>query len=386
MPQLPPHIRTQPESGIRLITERAWNTPGAIVLSVGEPQFPLAEHVTAAGMDAWRRDDTNYTANSGIPELKAAIERALAEQFAVRVERDRVMVTAGAVQAMHLAMSMTLATGDEILIPDPGYTIFEMGPHLVQAKPVRYRLRPEHDFLPEISELESLITPRSRALLVNSPSNPLGQVIPENLMRDLYAFASRHDLWLISDECYGAFTFGVEHVSPLRFDTEHRVFAAYSTSKTYGMTGIRVGWLVCPPGLSSTLNAVQESVVSCINTPAQWAAVAALSGPQDYVEHARDSYRESARAASEYLRERGFRFLTPRGAFYLWLDVSHLSGGDVSAWTLHALDEWGIGLAPGSAFGPHGEGWVRISLAGNRLELLEALSRIPAPSRASVTR
>lgn len=349
------------------------------MLSVGEPQFSLAAHVTQAAVDAWQRGDTKYQANSGIPSLKAAIREAFPRRYGVDVTDERIMVTAGAVQGMHLAFAMTLAAGDEILVPDPGYTIFDMGPHLVQATPVRYPLVAANDFLPNIDQLESLITAKTRAILINSPSNPLGQVIPEALIRDIYALAQRHDLWIISDECYSAFTRGVEHVSPLRIDTDNRVFAAYSSSKTYGMTGVRVGWLITPPGLSSLLNAVQEATVSCINTPAQWAAVAAITGDQGYVDHARDFYAQSAAEASALLDARGFRFLTPRGAFYLWLDVSHVSGGNVSEWTLRFLDEQKVALAPGSAFGPHGEGWVRISLAGDRAQLLEALSRIPVP-------
>ena len=383
MPQLPSHIHTQPESGIRLITERAWATPDAIVLSVGEPDFALGEHVIQAAVDAWQRGDTRYQANSGVPALKDAIRSVMPQRYRVDVTDERVMVTAGAVQGMHLALAMTLGAGDEILIPDPGYTIFEMGPHLLQAVAVRYPLEAANDFLPDIEQLEGLVTPRTKALLINSPSNPLGQVIPETLIRDLYAFAQRHDLWIISDECYSAFTVGLEHFSPLRVDTDHRVFAAYSLSKTYGMTGVRVGWVVTPPGLSAHLNAVQEATVSCINTPAQWAGVAALTGPQDYVDHARTFYAEAAAEATALLAKRGFRFLTPRGAFYLWLDVSHVSEGNVSEWTLRLLDEQKVGVAPGSAFGPHGEGWVRISLAGDRARLLEALARIPAPPLAA---
>lgn len=384
VPKLPPHILSQPESGIRLITEQAWAVPGAIVLSVGEPRFPLAPHVTAAAVDAWKRDDTNYTANEGIPPLTAAIGQWLRQHQGVEVDEDRIMVTAGAVQGMHLALSMTVGAGDEILVPDPGYTIFDMGPHLIQAVPVHYPLRAEDDFLPSIEALEALVTPRTRAILVNSPSNPLGQVIQEDLIRSLYAFARRHDLWIVSDECYAAFTRGIEHFSPLRIDEDSRVFAVYSTSKTYGMTGVRVGWAVCPPGLSGTLNAVQEATVSCINTPAQWAAVAALTGPQDYVDDARAYYAAAAAEASAVLTRRGLRYLDPRGAFYLWVDVSHVSGGDVSAWTLRFLADQGVAVAPGSAFGRLGEGWVRISLAGDRAELLEALRRIPAPADSAV--
>lgn len=383
VPQLASHIRNQPESGIRIVTERAWATPGAIILSVGEPNFPLPSHVTDAAVAAWRRGDVRYQANSGIAALKDAIVETYPTTYGAQVDASRVMVTAGAVQGFHLALSMILEAGDEILIPDPGYALFEMAPHLLQARPVRYHLTPERDFVPEVSELEALVGPRTRAILVNTPSNPLGSVIPGAALADIYEFARRHDLWIVSDECYSAFVFdGERHVSPVTMDVDHRVFAVYSFSKTYGMTGVRLGYLVCPPGISNKLNAVQESIVSCINPPAQWAGVAALTGPQDSVQTARDFYAEAALEASREMERRGFRFHRPQGAFYLWLDVSHASGSDVASWTLRLLEQRKVAVAPGSAFGPSGEGWVRISLAGDRAQLMEGLSRIPAPTDA----
>lgn len=378
MPDLAPHIRTLPPSGIRRIAELAWTIPGAISLCIGEPGFPTAPHVLEAAERALARDDTRYTANGGIAPLRAAVADRLKTTQGVDVSPDRVFVTAGGAQALHLALTLTAGAGDEVLVPDPGYPTFAMTTHMLQATPVPYPLRPEAGFLPVPAELERLVTPRTRVLVLNSPSNPLGTVFPADLVRDLVALARAHDLWVLSDECYEAFTDDLEHVSPLRFDDPaERVLVSLTCSKTYGMTGQRVGALVAPPGHEDTLAAAQEAIVSCVNTPAQYAALAALTGPQDGVARARDFYRESRRAAEAVLDAKGVPYLPARGAFYLWADVSAFSGGDVAAWTERFVREHGVALAPGSAFGPAGEGWVRISLCGDRDRLVEGLGRLP---------
>ena len=218
-------------------------------------------------------------------------------------------------------------------------------------------------------------------LVLNSPSNPLGAVLAEELTRELVELARRHDLWVISDECYEAFTYDVPHVSPARFDGEQpgeaRVFTSLTLSKTYGLTGLRIGALVCPPGLEQKMNNVMESIVSCVASPSQYAAIAALTGPQDYVRHAHEHYRANRDAASAVLGSKGIPYLKADGAFYLWADVSHVSGGDVRAWVRRFLADSGVALAPGTAFGSIGEGWVRIALCAKREELLEGLSRLP---------
>ena len=214
-------------------------------------------------------------------------------------------------------MSLLLSPGDEILIPNPGYPTFVMTSSLLHGVPVRYPLYPEYDFQPRIEDIEALITPRTRVLILNSPSNPLGAVLGEELTRSLVELARRHDLWIISDECYEAFTYDVPHVSPARFDSdvpgEARVFTSLTLSKTYGLTGLRIGALICPPGLEQQMNNVMESIVSCVASPSQYAALAALTGPQDYVSRAHAHYRANRDAASAVLRSKGIPFLDRAG-------------------------------------------------------------------------
>jgi aspartate aminotransferase len=378
MPHLASHILSVPASGIRRIYLLASELDDVISLSVGEPDVPVASHIIAAGKAAWERDDTNYTSNGGIPELRSAIVDKLARDNGIHVETEQIWVTIGATQALHQAMHLTLAAGDEILIPDPGYTIFTMGPRMLDATPVAYSLRPERGFLPDLAELESLVTDRSRVLIVNSPSNPLGTVFPESVLRELLAFAQRHDLWIISDEVYEYFTWEAPHVSLAALDEDDRVFTTFSLSKTYAMTGIRVGYLVTPRGLAPTMRSVQEASISCVSTPGQYAAVAAITGSQQNVADARAHYRENIAAATALLDSRGIEYLRPAGTFYLWVRVDHVSGGDVAAWAERFLLEQHVAIAPGSAFGRSGEGWIRISLAAERDVLIRGLARLPA--------
>jgi aspartate aminotransferase len=379
MPHLASHILSVPASGIRRIYLLASELDDVIGLSVGEPDVPVAPHIIAAATAAWGRDDTNYTANGGIPQLRSAIVQKLAIDNDVHVDTEQVWVTVGATQALQLAMHLTLSAGDEILIPDPGYTVFTMGPKMLDATPVSYSLRPERGFLPDLNELESLVTARSRVLVINSPSNPLGTVFPEGVLRELLDFAQRHDLWVISDEVYEYFAWDESHVSVAALDKDNRVFTTFSLSKTYAMTGIRVGYLVTPPGLAETMRSVQEASISCVSTPGQYAAVAAITGSQQNVADARVHYRENIAAATALLDARGIEYLRPAGTFYLWVRVDHVSAGDVSQWAERFLLEQRVAIAPGSAFGRSGEGWIRISLACERDVLLAGLERLPVP-------
>ncbi|MDQ4137244.1 MAG: aminotransferase class I/II-fold pyridoxal phosphate-dependent enzyme [Actinomycetota bacterium] len=379
MPSLAPHIPGVPGSGIRRITHLAGQLDGVRMLAIGEPDVPVAPHIAAAAKAAWDRDDTDYGPNGGIPELRAAIAEKLARDNGLSVDLEQIWVTVGATQALHQAMTLLLGPGDEILIPDPGYTTFTMTPSMLGARPVPYSLSPERGFLPDIDELDRLVTAHTRVLLVNSPSNPLGVMFGEEVLRELLAFARRHDLWVISDEVYEYFTYADRHISPAALDADDRVFSVYSLSKTYAMTGIRTGYLVTPPGFAEILRTVQEGSISCASTPAQHAAIAAIRGDQSPVAEAREHYRANLATATALLDSRGIRYLTPAGAFYLWIDMSFASGGDVDAWAERFLLTERVAIAPGSAFGRGGEGWIRVSAASARRDLLAGLTALPAP-------
>ncbi len=395
MPRLAPHTDSVPPSGIRRIFELAHALDDVILLVIGEPDVPVAPAILAEGAQAWADDDTAYTPNGGITPLREAIVREVARRNGIHTDVERVWVTNGATQALFLAMSLVLDPGDEVLVPDPGYTTFTMNAHLLNAVPVPYPLRPENGFAPDLAELARLVTDRTRLLVVNSPSNPLGAVFDQGTLQALLDFAHEHDLWIISDEVYERFSYEHPHVSiaslepsgaPQRTDArgdDDRVLTVFSASKTYALTGARVGWLLTPSGFAPLMRSAQEAMISCVNTPAQRAVVAALEGPQHPVDEAAAHYRDNLAAATALLRERGIRYLEPTGAFYLWVDVSHATGGDVAGWAERFLLEQRVAVAPGSAFGRMGEGWIRLCVAASRDDLLEGIRRLPAPSAAA---
>ena len=381
MPKLSQRAANVPDSGIRAVFELAAKMDNVIDLSVGEPSLPVSEHVKKAGADAWLRDDLSYTANQGIDELRETLAQKLRTYNGYTVDPDQINVAAGGSQALNVAMSMALDPGDEILVPDPGYATFFMTPMLMSATPVAYHLDPEDGFLPRLDVLEGLVTEKTKAILINSPSNPLGTVIPPALIEQIMDFAKRHDLWVISDEVYEHILFEdaqVPFTSPAVFDTDGRVMSVYSLSKSYALTGARLGYLVLPKGHDVRFAAVQEANASCVNTPSQYAAIAAVAGPQDDLEAARDHYTENRRAALEVLDELGLEYVNPAGGFYLFVNVSHDSAGDVGAWAQDFLREHRVAVAPGTAFGSFGEGWVRVCFAGDRDALVEGLRRFPA--------
>ncbi|WP_291040192.1 aminotransferase class I/II-fold pyridoxal phosphate-dependent enzyme [Herbiconiux sp.] len=380
MPRLASHTDSVPPSGIRRIFELAHALDDVIYLAIGEPDVAVDPAILRRASDAWLADDTGYTPNGGILELREAIVRTVAERNGIRTDTERVWVTNGATQALSLAFSILLDPGDEVLVPDPGYTTFGMNAHLASATPVPYPLRPEAAFTPDLDELERLVTDRTRLLVVNSPSNPLGAVFDRDTLEALLAFARRHDLWVLSDEVYERFSYDQPHISLASLGDDERVLTAFSASKTYALTGARVGWLLTPPGFAPLLRSVQEATVSCINTPAQRAVAAALTGPQDHVEDAAAHYRANLAAATALLDELGIRYLEPTGAFYLWVDVSHATDGDVAGWAERFLLQQRVAVAPGSAFGRMGEGWVRLCVAASERDLLEGIRRLPAPT------
>lgn len=385
MPQLAAHLSSVPESGTRRIFELAMTLDDPIMLVVGEPNQAVPPHIADAARQAWDRDDTNYAGNGGLPALRRAIVDKLARENDIEVDIEQVWVTVGGTQALAQAFTLTLAEGDEVLIPDPGYTTFTMFPRAQGAVPVPYPLRAEHGFTPHTAELERLVTPRTRAIVVNSPSNPLGVVYARPVLEQIVRFAAEHDLWVISDEVYEHFVWDGPHTSlaavAADLGEQERVLSVFSTSKSHAMTGARVGWLVTPTGLAGTMRALQEAMIACVAMPEQFAAIAALTGPTDHIERARADYRAAIDAATAQLDDLGLRYQRPQGAFYLWIDVSHATEGDVAAWAQRFLLTENVAVAPGSAFGRGGEGWIRICLAADPDDVRTALERLPRPER-----
>jgi aspartate aminotransferase len=377
MPTVASHAHAMPRSGIRQIMDAAWDLGGDVIgLHVGEPSFPTPQHVLDGARNALDRGETRYVPNAGIPELRVALARKVTDLNGFDVVPEQIVVTAGGMQALHNSLTMVLSAGDEVLIPDPGWPNFAMVVQLLQARPVRYPLRPSNSFLPDVADLDAAVTDRTVA--INSPSNPLGTVLTPDLASALVDFAIRRNLWLISDECYDAITFEQPNVSLASAGGADRVITCFSFSKTYAMTGLRVGYAVLPVEVAEISAKLQEPMISCVNAPAQWAALAALDGPQDAIVTMRRVYQDRRNRAMALLDELGVGYLRPNGAFYLWIDVRNRCAGDVREWALELLRQRRVAVAPGTAFGPAGEGWARLSLATDTDQLLEGCRRIAA--------
>jgi aspartate aminotransferase len=365
-----------PVSRIREIMELAWEDPEVIHLEVGEPDFPTPEHVVEAAHEAARSGLTRYAPNAGLPELREALADKVTRRNGYEASPDQVVVTQGGIQALYLVLLALLEPGDEVLLPDPAWPNFRMIAHLLGARVLPYPLVSEGDFLPRLEDLERLVTPRTRAILVNTPSNPLGTVVPRELVEPLLEFARRRDLWYISDEVYDEVVFDDAFVSAGAVaDPGDRLVSIYSFSKVYAMTGWRVGYLVAPPDLAKLLTGMQEPIVSCVNTPAQLAALAAVTGPQDVVREMRESYQERRDELLEILERGNLPSSQPSGAFYVWTDVSAANVPSMD-FARSLIEREHVAVAPGSAFGDLGEGYVRLSLASSREDLLDGASRL----------
>jgi aspartate aminotransferase len=376
MPVPAVHAADIGSSGIRQIMGlvRALSDP-VIGLHIGEPEETCLPHVAAALEAALRNGQTAYAPSRGLSGLIERISDKLAKENGITADHDDIVVTAGGTQAVHQSLAAVIDSGDEVLLPDPGWPNYKMMVRSLRGRAVPYPLRPENGYLPDPAEIDALVTPQTRAVIVNSPANPHGAVIPPSLGHRLVEVAERQDLWIVSDECYEHFVFDGVH-SSIAALAPHRGISCFSFSKSYAMTGLRVGYLSAPRAVADTCVKLQESSVACVNTPAQWAAVAAIDGPHDRVREASERINRRRKMAARLLQNAGIPHVFPQGAFYLWLKTSrdrHVTDLDWAAQLLHAS---GVAVAPGSAFGDGGQQWARVTLAVPDHVLSEGLDRI----------
>jgi aspartate aminotransferase len=366
-----------PRSGVREIMDIALGLPDAIRLEIGDPDFTTPSHIIDAAAEAARAGFTHYTSSSGLPSLRALIADRSASEYGIACSADDVVVTTGACGGIHAALLAVLDPGDELLVPDPGWTTYVPMALAAGVVPVGYRLDPANGFAIDPAEIERRVTPRTRAIVVNSPGNPTGAVAARDVLIATMEVAARHGLWVISDECYADLVFEGEHVSPASFADPERVLSAFSFSKTYAMTGWRIGYIIAGGGLAPMIAKAQEPVVSSASTISQKAAEAAISGPQDCVDGFRDAYRRRRDLALVQLDAAGVPYVRPGGTFYLMVDVSAAPDGR-DGFARRLLLEHGVAVVPGSAFGDGGAGMVRVSLAAADEKVVEGLTRLCA--------
>ena len=363
-------------SGIREIANEALRTPGAIRLDVGQPNFPTPKHIGEAGKRAIDENKTFYTHTQGLISLREKLVAKLERVNGIRVTPDRIACGPGGVGALAAVFGAVLDRGDEVLLPDPGWPNTRLMLTWTGAHGVFYPCLPADGFQPDLDALTRLITPRTKLLLINSPNNPTGAVYPPATIARLIEIAQSHNLWLLSDECYDQIILDGTWTSPASLAPDDpRIASVFTFSKSYAMTGWRIGYVAGSAELIDTATKVLESNSSCVSTISQVAAEAALDGPQDCVNEMVAAYRHRRDVVVDILREADMFVSEPTGAFYCMAGISrsHLNARDFA---FRLLRERGVSVAPGSAFGDVASNAVRISLASSDTDLREGVGRL----------
>lgn len=357
--------------------------PGAVRLQIGEPSFRTPEHICQAAIAAIEREPLTYGPADGWPWLRERLAQKIEQVNGYSVGPQHCGIAPGGSGALLTAMLATIGAGDEALLPDPHWPLHYMQVITTGATPVLYPLDEQNEWLPEVARLEQLVTARTRLLLINSPGNPTGAVFPAALMAELLDFARRHDLYLLSDECYDEMIFEGAHVSPAsllsRAEFESGgVICVYTFSKTYAMTGWRIGYVVTGSQLMKTITDVLNASYTNVTTIAQRAALAALDGPQDCVGEMRLTYQRRRDLAVKLLKHFDRYVYTPHGAFYALVNIASRKGEERQArqFALDLLRERNVAVASGNTFGEVAKEYVRISLAAPDEEIERGVREI----------
>jgi aspartate/methionine/tyrosine aminotransferase len=365
-----------------LARARAMEAAGARVihLEIGEPDFPTAPHIVEAAIEALQAGQTHYVPAPGIPPLREAVASFLERTGRLRTSPDRVIVTPGAKPIMFFTIMALCGEGDEVLYPDPSFPMYESITGLAGAVGVPVPLREGNDFRIDTAELAGLVTDRSKLLIINSPHNPCGSALTQADCEAIAEIAIRHDLIVLSDEVYWAIRYGEQpHASVLDVDgMADRTILLDGWSKTFAMTGWRLGFGVFPAELVEPVTRMVINSVSCTSAFSQYAAIAALEGPWTPVEEMVAEFRRRRDVIVAGLREiPGVRCVQPQGAFYAFPSIA---GTGLTAAELQArlLTEAGVAALAGTAFGVFGEGFLRFSYANSVENIRAALSAIAA--------
>jgi aspartate aminotransferase len=351
-----------------------------IHLEIGEPDFPTPDHIVEAAIEGLRAGKTHYVPAPGVPQLREAVAAFLERTGRMRATPDRVVVTPGAKPIMFFTIMALCGEGDEVLYPDPGFPMYESITAFASAVGVPVPLREGNDFRIDTDELESLITDRSKLLIINSPHNPCGSVLTEADCEAIADIALRHDLTVLSDEVYWAIRYSDQpHASVLDVDgMADRTILLDGWSKTFAMTGWRLGFGVFPPALVEPVTRLVINSVSCTSAFSQDAAAAALTGPWEPVEAMVAEFRRRRDVIVAGLNDiPGITCVEPQGAFYAFPNIS---GTGLTSAQLQSrlLTEAGIAALAGTAFGPYGEGYLRFSYANSVENIQTALEAIRA--------
>ncbi|NJE08610.1 aminotransferase class I/II-fold pyridoxal phosphate-dependent enzyme [Thermococcus sp. M39] len=365
-------------SKIRELFEKARKMENVISLGIGEPDFDTPQNIKDAAKKALDEGWTHYTPNAGIPELREAISEYYKERYNLDVPADSIIVTAGAYEATYLAFETLLEKGDEVIIPDPAFVCYAEDAKLAEAGIIRLPLKEENGFQPDPDELLELITKRTRMIVINYPNNPTGATIDEETAKAIADIAEDYNLYILSDEPYEHFLYdGAKHYPMLKYAPDNTILAN-SFSKTFAMTGWRLGFAIAPKDIIRDMIKLHAYVIGNVASFVQVAGIEALRSPKSWeaVEKMRQEYAERRKIVLNAIKEMPYiSAFEPKGAFYIFANIKEtgMTSEKFSEWLLEKAK---VVVIPGTAFGKNGEGYVRISYATKKEKLIEAMERI----------
>lgn len=371
------NVSVVPPSGIRKFFDLANSMEGVISLGVGEPDYAAPDKVIQACIESLKEKKTSYTSNLGLIELRKDISKLFSERYHVDYDpADEIVVTVGVSEAISIAMSALLNPGDEVLIPDPAYVAYPACVHFAGGTPVLVPTWEKDDFKLTVEELEKKVTPKTKILLIGYPNNPTGTVMTREDLEKIAEFAKAHDLIVISDEIYCDLTYEGQHTCFAALPgMKERTIVLNGFSKSYAMTGLRIGYMCAPKDAVTSIFKVHQYEILCASSTSQYGAIAALEQCDDDVKAMYDEYAARRVIVYEGLKSIGLPVFEPKGAFYIFPDITSTGLSDEEFSEL-LLKEEKVGVVPGSCFGEQGKGHIRISYAASRENIEEALNRI----------
>lgn len=374
---LAPAAKAMRPSGIRKFFDLAADMPHCISLGVGEPDFKTPWSVRDAGIRSLELGRTKYTANSGLKELRGEICNYLQRRFDLHYKEENILVTVGGSEAIDLTIRAVVQPGDEVIIPEPCFVCYEPITQLTGGVPVHIATRAEDQFRLTADQLRAAITPRTKLLIFPYPNNPTGAVMSAAEMEEIAAVLRETNVLVLSDEIYSELTYGLDrHVSIASLPgMAERTIVVNGFSKSYAMTGWRLGYAAGPAPLVKVMTKIHQSCIMSAPTTSQYAAITALRQCDDQIEMMRDEYNRRRRYVVKALNDMGLNCFEPRGAFYVFPSIQ-ISGLTSSEFCEQLLREKEVAIIPGSAFGASGEGYARISYAYSVDHLQTAMKRI----------
>ena len=376
---LAPGAKTMRPSGIRKFFDLASDMPHCISLGVGEPDFKTPWSVRDAGIRSLEQGRTKYTANAGLKELRAEICRYLERRFDLKYDVPQVLVTVGGSEAIDLAIRALVQPGDEVIIPEPCFVCYEPITQLTGGVPVHIATRAEDEFRLTAEQLKAAITPRTKLVIFPYPNNPTGAVMSVQDLEEIAAVLRDTNIMVFSDEIYSELTYGLDrHVSFASIPgMAERTIVVNGFSKSYAMTGWRLGYAAGPEPIIKVMTKIHQSCIMSAPTTSQYAAITALRQCDDQIEMMRDEYNRRRRYVVKALNQMGLTCFEPRGAFYVFPSIQ-VSGLSSEEFCEQLLREKEVAIIPGDAFGASGEGYARISYAYSVDHLQTAMQRIRA--------